>query len=458
MEGCADWTIWPAKSPNFLDGSPKLKPQQTIQNPVEIRGRGLFTGEEVLLRFKPAESDSGIVFVRTDSPIPARIRAHVSNVSKRARRTSIRNGTLAVETVEHCMAALHAMGIDNLECEISGGELPAGDGSSNVFVEAIQKAGVEQQTAMRQPLVIRETIRVSDGDAELIAAPSETEDLDIIYDLDYGPNSPIPRQLFAGKLSEEYFIQQIAPARTFLLEEEAKQFQAAGMGKHLTYSDVVVIGSDGPLGNEFRFPDECVRHKVLDLVGDLYLAGRSIRGRIIARRSGHSLNHELVRKLLESIRRQELSASFGLATLDATQLRRILPHRYPFLLIDRVVNLDGDRRAVGVKNVTINEPFFQGHYPSQPIMPGVLIIEAMAQLAGVLLSQKLEHTGKVAVLLSMDNVKFRKPVVPGDQLVLEAEAIKVKARTGHVRCRALVQDAMVAQAEIKFMMVDAEGA
>jgi len=374
-----------------------------------------------------------------------------------ARRTSIRNGTLAVETVEHCLAAIHGLGIDNIEIELRGGELPGGDGSCSFFVEALQRAGICEQDAQRRPLVIQDTIRVSDGDAELIAVPTNEDDLEILYDLDYGPDAAIPRQLFAIKLSPDTFCDEIAGSRTFLLEEEAKQFQAAGLGTHLTYADVLVIGPQGVIDNELRFPNECVRHKILDLIGDLYLAGRPLRGKIIARKSGHSLNQELVRKLLDAAERRERRSKLSsTAAIDAQQLYRILPHRYPFLLIDRVVEIQGDRSAIGIKNVSINEPFFQGHYPAQPIMPGVLIIEAMAQLSGILLSQKLEHAGKVAVLLSMDKVKFRKPVLPGDQLVLEAETLRVKARTGHVRCRATVDGHMVSQAEIKFMLVDAE--
>ncbi len=434
-----------------------MKLQHTIANPAEIKGRGLFTGEEAVLRFKPAPPDAGVVFIRTDAPSPSRIRAHVSNVTKRARRTALKNGTHAIETVEHCLAALHGMGIDNIEVELHGGELPGGDGSSMCFVDAIRAAGVQTQEAEVKPLKIRDTIRVADGDADLIAVPTDTPVLDVVYDLDYGPDSPIPRQILATRVTQEDFCRDIASARTFLLEEEARQFQAAGLGKHLTYKDIVVIGRQGIIDNEFRFPDECVRHKILDLIGDIYLAGRPIQGKIIARRSGHALNHELVRKLLEAIERQDRRSRFSSsAAMDARQLHRILPHRYPFLLIDRIIEIHGDRRAVGLKNVSINEPFFPGHFPSQPIMPGVLIIEAMAQLAGILLSQKLEHAGKVAVLLSMDHVKFRRQVIPGDQLLLEAETLRVKARTGHVRCRATVEDAMVAQAEIKFMMVDAE--
>ncbi len=439
------------------DGCLNLKTQQTIEKLTELSGRGLFTGEAVTVRFKPAEADSGIVFVRCDGPAPARIKGHVSNITKRARRSSLRNGTLSIETVEHCMAALHGLGVDNLEIEVNGGELPGGDGSAQLFVDAIKTAGIKSQERPRRPIVIRETIRIADGDAELIAVPTDTDDLNILYDLDYGPDGLLPRQIFAMRLSDDVFCRDIAPARTYLFENEAKQFREAGLGQHLTFKDLVVIGPDGVIENEFRYADECVRHKVLDLIGDLYLAGRPVHGKIIARKSGHALNHELVRRLLEGLEREEQAARFaGPAHIDARQLRSILPHRYPFLMIDRVIEIEGDRRAVGVKNVSINEPYFQGHYPSQPIMPGVLIIEAMAQLAGILLSRKLEHTGKVAVLLSMDEVKFRHPVVPGDQLVLEVETLRVRARTGHVRCWARVGDTVVSQAEIKFMMVDAD--
>lgn len=431
--------------------------QRTIDRPTEITGLGLFTGEPVVARFRPAGPDSGITFIRTDPTATARISALVANVTKRARRTALRNGTLSIETVEHCMAALHGMGIDNLEIEINAGELPGGDGSSQVFVDAFREAGIRDLAAEREPLIIRDTIRVADEDAELIAAPNNGDCLEIVYDLDYGPDGLLPRQIHAVRINEESFCQEIAPARTYLFEEEAKQFRAAGLGKHLTYKDLVVIGPQGVVENEFRFPNECVRHKILDLVGDLYLAGRPIRGKIFARKSGHALNHELVRKLLDAIARETRRRKLGgEPVFDARKLRRVLPHRYPFVMIDRVIEMEGDRRAVGIKNVSINEPYFQGHYPSHPIMPGVLILEAMAQLGGILLSQKLEHTGKIAVFLAMDHVKFRRTVVPGDQLVLQAETLRVKHRTGHVRCSAKVDQMLVAQAEIKFMMVDEE--
>ena len=227
--------------------------------------------------------------------------------------------------------------------------------------------------------------------------------------------------------------------------------------QHLTYDDILVFGDEGPIQNSLRFSDECCRHKILDLIGDLALFGRPLIGRIHARKSGHALNHALVRALSEQqIAREAVALTLRPPAIGIHRIQRILPHRYPFLMIDRILEIEGTQRAVGVKNVTINEEFFQGHYPRQPIMPGVLILEAMAQLGGVLLAQELEHKGKVAVLMSMDKVKFRRAVVPGDQLILTAEALRVKSRSGHVKTSAHVGRELVAEAIIKFVMTDAD--
>jgi len=416
----------------------------------------LFTGEEATVRFKPAPPNGGIVFVRADQREPVRVPALVENISKRARRTTLRNGTLAVETVEHCLSACAGLGVDNLEIEIEGEELPSGDGSSSVFVEALQEAGIEAQDTERRVYRIEQMERVVEGDSELVAWPSDDDTLTIRYELDYG-SGPIGRQAYTLRLAPADYLAEIAPSRTFLLQSEAEQFRAAGMGEHLTYKDILVFGSDGPIENALRYPDECVRHKVLDLIGDLMLLGRFIAGNIFAKRSGHALNHALVRRLIQvGATRKAGGQAPGEPAYDIRQVQRILPHRYPLLMIDRVVELQGSERAVAIKNVTINEAFFQGHYPGHPIMPGVLVIEAMAQLGGVLLSQELEHKGKVAVLLSLDKVKFRRPVIPGDQLILEVQAIRVKSRTGQVRCSARVGEALVAEADVRFMMVDAD--
>jgi UDP-3-O-[3-hydroxymyristoyl] N-acetylglucosamine deacetylase/3-hydroxyacyl-[acyl-carrier-protein] dehydratase len=240
-----------------------------------------------------------------------------------------------------------------------------------------------------------------------------------------------------------------------LLEAEAKQFQSHGIGTHLTPKDVLVISSDGPIKNSYRFPDECVRHKILDLIGDLSLVGRPIVGRIVAYKSGHHINQKMAIKLLEMAEKQDRVNKAGSdALLDIRKIQKILPHRYPFLLVDRVIEIDGTKSIKGIKNVTFNELFFQGHFPGTPIMPGVLILEAMAQVSGLLFAQTLEHTGKLAVLLGMDAVKIRKAVVPGDQLVLTSETVRVRSKTAVCQCKAFVADNLAAEAQIMFMLVD----
>ncbi len=437
-----------------------MRHQKTISGEVEFEGRGLFTGEPVTMRMRPGEPHSGIWFVRTDQSPPASVAALVENVSKRARRTSLRNGTVAIETVEHCLSACSGLGLDNLRIELSASEVPALDGSSLPIVERLRAVGLREQDAIREPYVVHEVVRVVEGDTELVALPpldTESEVLEVSYDLDYGPEDPIGRQNYRVVITPESFEANIAPARTFVSEQEADEMRAAGLGKHLTYADVLVIGKEGPIDNRLRFGDEFARHKILDLVGDLVLLGRPLVGRIFARKSGHALNHDLVRALRDCYEAQQReSLGVQAPALDIHRVQHILPHRYPFLMVDRIVEIEGTRRIVGLKNVTINEPFFQGHYPGEPIMPGVLIIEALAQIGGVLLSQELEHKGKVAVLLSLDKVKFRRSVRPGDQLLLEAETIRVRSTTGHVKGRARVGNELVAEADIKFILRDAE--
>ncbi len=436
-----------------------MNQQQTIKEPVEVSGRGLFTGHPVTARFKPAPPGAWITFVRNDQPEPVRISARIENLSKRARRTSLRNGTATIETVEHCLAAIRGLNIDNLLVELDGMELPGVDGSSQPFVDALNAAGVQPQPAERTTVRVTQPVRVTEGDAELVAWPTEDDRLQIIYELEYQQGGPIQRQIYKFVLEPESFMHEIAPARTFVFAHEVQHLRAAGLGAHLTYQDILVIGNDGPIENHFRFPDECVRHKILDLVGDLMLAGSFVAGRIYARKSGHNLNHELVRRIIEVSAAQRFERALVTSPrIDISGVQRILPHRYPMLLVDRVIEIDGDKRAVGVKNVSINEPFFVGHYPRQPIMPGVLILEALAQLGGILLSQKLEHTGKLAVLLSLDKAKFRRPVTPGDQLVLEVTSKRVKSFGGEVVGRAKVGDELAAEAIIRFMLVDAEPA
>jgi UDP-3-O-[3-hydroxymyristoyl] N-acetylglucosamine deacetylase/3-hydroxyacyl-[acyl-carrier-protein] dehydratase len=389
--------------------------------------------------------------------MPVSILAIAKNISEQSRRTTIQNGSVSVDTVEHCLAAVSALEIDNLIIEVDASELPDPTCSSEEYFSVLKKAGISEQQSERKEFVISQMFTVTDGDAAVYALPYADKSLNITYDLDYSGHTGIGRQIFSCRLTPEIFEKNLAPARTFLLEAEAMQFQAKGLGTHLGPRDILVIDSDGPIKNSYIFPNECARHKTVDLIGDLALVGRSIKGRIVAYKSGHSLNHQLVRKLYEAAETAERIRKTGSdALLDIRQIARILPHRYPFLLVDKIVEIDGETRIKGIKNVSFNEQFFQGHFPGTPIMPGVLIVEAMAQVSGLLFAQSLEHTGKLAVILAMDNVKLRRAVVPGDQLILTAEAVRSKRRTAHCKCKAMVGDYLVAEAEIKFMLVDNE--
>ncbi|MBZ0153390.1 MAG: 3-hydroxyacyl-ACP dehydratase FabZ [Planctomycetes bacterium] len=446
--------------------------QRTLKNPVEYRGVGLHSGKEIRIVVRPAEAGTGVSFVRTDIDDHPVVRAQGSNMKARQRRTCIQDGRAEVYTCEHLLAALYALGIDNAIVEIDGEEVPGLDGAAGEFLRGLREAGAVETRAPRAIYQVKQPIYVREGAASLVALPG-TGKLTIEYHLDYpaqkngaagapggadqAGNGSVPahKQIVGFELTADNFEREIAPARTFVFAHEVEALRAAGLGKGANPQNTLVVGPDGPQAS-LRWDDELARHKILDLIGDLANAGVDLDAHIIATRSGHGLNMQLVHRILEEREREQEQGEVPSDTgLDIRQILKLLPHRYPFLLIDRVIELDGFQRAVAIKNVTINEPFFQGHWPEQPIMPGVLQLEAMAQLAGVLLLRKLENTGKLAVLWSIDKVKLRGAVVPGDQVRIEVETIRAKPQVGHVRARCKVGGRLVAEAELKFTLVDA---
>jgi UDP-3-O-[3-hydroxymyristoyl] N-acetylglucosamine deacetylase/3-hydroxyacyl-[acyl-carrier-protein] dehydratase len=427
--------------------------QRTIKSPFEVSGAGLHSGAEAKVRVAPAEADSGVVFVRTDLPdapiIPAAYRYIVDN----PRRTTLKNEEAEVHTVEHLCAALAGMGIDNLRVEISGPELPGLDGSALQWIDLLARAGVVEQKSPRKRLELRDPIAVTVGDSFITAVPHDGDGLQLSYTLDFAGKAS---QYVSVDLTPESFREKIAPARTFCFAEEVEELQKRGLGKGATRENTIVVGAPQDGLPPPRFPDELARHKTLDLIGDLFLLGADLQGKVVATKTGHAANRKLVGKLIEVLEAEEAAGTLPSPTgMDIKEILNLLPHRYPFLLIDRVIELEGYRRAVGIKNVTINEPFFQGHWPGQPIMPGVLILEAMAQLAGLLLLRRLENTGKLAVLWSIDEVKLRRAVVPGDQLRIEIEATKVRSKMGQGAAVAKVGPHRVAEALLTFTLVDA---
>ena len=443
-----------------------MQKQKTIQREMAFSGIGIHTGKEVNVKFKPALADTGIYIIRVDLEEKPLIKAHISKItepSRRLRRTSVgfnlKEGSVEIHTIEHIMSALCGMGIDNIIIELDAEELPGLDGGAQGFVEVIKKAGVEEQDAEREFLTIKTPVWIQEGCRSLVVLPASN--FEISYTLNYD-NPLLSSQYLNLSINPETFEKEIAPSRTFCLEEEVEALKKMGLGKGANYENTIVIGKKGVIDNRLRFENEFVRHKIADLIGDLYLLGCPLVGHVIAIKSGHSLNIKFVQKLFKYLKKTKeagikapLAYMGGPPPLDINAIHSILPHRYPFLLIDKIIELEEDRRAVGVKNVTVNDYFFMGHFPGRPIMPGVLIVEAMAQVAGVLLLSKPSSAGKIAYFMSMEKVKFRKTVVPGDQLILEVDIVKIKSKTGQVHTRALVDDVLVSEADLRFSLVKA---
>ncbi len=417
--------------------------QKTIKRTVSYKGVALHLGKEVTLTLLPASAGEGIVFVREDIAHSPRISARVSKVFSNMRGTSLGEGEVRVRTVEHILAALAGLEIDNVLVKVDGEEIPAADGSALPFVDLIRKAGVVEQGLPRQFFKIDEPLWIEEKDKRLIVLPYPG--LKITYTVDF-PDSSIKSQFAEFTIDKKVFIQEIAPSRTFGFMEEVEKLRKKGLIKGGSLENAVVIDKNGILNKEgLRFSNEPVRHKVLDLMGDLYLLGKPIQAHIIAAKSGHLFNVKLIKKLEELKNKKR-------TILNINDIERVLPHRYPFLLVDRILE-QGEREIVGLKNITVNEPYFVGHFPGHPVVPAALIIEAMAQVAGVYLLSASKNRGKLAYFAGIDKARFRKPVVPGDQLITRVKVLNLRSSTGKVQAVSSVDGKTVAEAEFLFSLV-----
>ena len=437
--------------------------QRTIRKERAVQGKSLHTGEEVTLTIKPAPPNSGYLFRRMDLYGKPEIKPAAENISDLVRSTTITNGNAKVHTIEHVLSALVGCGIDNAEIELDASEPPIMDGSSRPFVNLIMEAEPIEQEEDRQFWEITEPVSVTSGNRSIIALPHDGLRITCTSADDRG----IHVQHLSIDIDPETYVAQIAPSRTFTIYEEIEELLKIGKIQGGSLDSAIVIKGDKILSKEpLRFEDEFVRHKILDIVGDFSLLGKSLKAHIIAVRPGHSLNSQLVSKIIETSAGKKGKASVGTSPrksyvlpdeteLDIRRVLDVLPHRFPFVLIDRVISMDGETSLTALKNVSVNEPFFPGHFPGHPVMPGVLQLEAMAQAAGILLLKKGSAEGKVAFFMSADKVKFRKPVVPGDQLIIEAVLDKVrgnKLATAKVECK--VGEKVVSSASLMFSIVD----
>jgi UDP-3-O-[3-hydroxymyristoyl] N-acetylglucosamine deacetylase / 3-hydroxyacyl-[acyl-carrier-protein] dehydratase len=432
--------------------------QHTLAKAASLSGTSLHTGEKVTLKLQPAAVDHGIKFKRKDLQEEPTIDARIDNLKTVERATTIGEGSVRVHTVEHVLAALSAMGVDNAIVEMDANEPPIGDGSARAYVDLIKRAGVMPQEASRKIFNVREPMHVeSKSGSLLVLLPDERFRISCTQ---AGPNGRFT-QFLSTEITPAIFEKEIAPARTFVFYEDVQPLMEKNLIKGGSLENAIVVRGEAVLSKEpLRFADEFVRHKILDIIGDLALFGQRIRGHVIAVKPGHATNAELARALSrETARTATLSSPKmiprGDGALDITDVMNILPHRYPFLMVDRILGFEGETKIIGMKTVSINEPFFQGHFPGHPVMPGVMQVEAMAQVASVLLFKLANTTNRIGYFMSADGVKFRKPVFPGDTLFIHAELTKARGnRLAKATCSCVVNDVTVSEAELMFTFLD----
>lgn len=430
-----------------------IKKQKTIAGEVKLAGIGLHSGEKCEVTLKPRVGYTGIVIKRMDLPDQPEVKLSSGTFVNKGRRTVMKvddlRDSFEVETTEHLCSVLKGLEIDNVLIEINNAELPGLDGSAKEQSDAILKVGVKELEEQRVVYFLNDEINITTEKASITAEPYH-KGLKISYTLDYSAMGLAP-QFFSIELSPEGFLKEIAPSRTFCMRAEAEALQSAGYGKGANTSNTLVIENGLPIENKFRYENELARHKVLDLIGDLSLLGFDMNMHIIAKKSGHIENNMLIKKL-RNLMKDEATA---IGPLTFEQIKSLIPHRYPFLLVDKIIAMN-DKKVIGIKNVTGNEPYFTGHFHFQAVMPGVLQVEAMAQVAGLIFRIKNRDPDIIPLLLTVDKVKWRKAVVPGDQLRIEVDILSMKPENiptkGKVYASCFVGEDKVSEAEIKFIL------
>ncbi len=419
--------------------------RRTIARTASVSGTGLHLGVVCSLEFRPATSGDGIRFERRDLPGAGAIPALAECAVLTERRTQLGDEPNAVHTVEHVLAAVQALEIDDLVISLDGPEPPIMDGSAGPFFDALRAAGVREQSGCVRVGRLTAPVRMVDGDSIYEAVPFDGLHLDVSIDF---PHPLIGEQRYGTRITTDLFARELSWARTFGFVREVEPLRARGLIKGASTQNAVVLDDAGVVENELRSRDEFVRHKMMDCVGDLALAGVRLRARIVAHKPSHRGTVLFVRAMQASLAQEN-------QVLEIEEIMKVLPHRYPFLLVDRVLEIEPNKRIVGIKNVTINEPFFQGHFPGHPIMPGVLIIEAMAQVGGMLLMGNVpDPQTKVVYFTSLNNVKWRRPVKPGDQLRFELDLLQVRGMVCKMRGVAKVDGEVVCEAEMGAMVRD----
>jgi len=437
--------------------------QQTIEREVSLKGKSLHTGQDVTLTLRPGNGGTGIVFRRIDLFGKPEVRPSSDMVTEVERKTTVTSDHIKLHTIEHILSALTGMGIDNCIVELDASEPPIVDGSARPFTTLIRQAGIVTQGQDAETFTITAPITINEGSRSIVALPHDGFRVTCTSADDRG----IHTQHLTIDLDPETYESQIAPARTFTIYEDIEELLKKGLIQGGSLDSAIVLKGDKVITKEpLRFKEELVRHKILDIVGDLTLAGVRIKAHIIAVRPGHSLNARLgaaIRKQWLESKTSKGKTKVASVSVDSPvgnelnirQILNALPHRYPFVMVDRVLKLEDDS-IVAIKNVTINEPYFQGHFPGQPVMPGVLQVEAMAQVAGLIMLNKVQagDSPKVVFFMSADKVKFRKAVTPGDTLEIRAKLTKVRGKIACAECECLVAGETVSSADLMFTVAD----